>query len=150
MGNISRKDSHDVWTPTDIKVCFDGGNDVDESNETNNCWEHQFNFFLRACRWFEGNPNGSFDVHLETRIDYGYNETLGYEDIRRDPIEAGNDVWVTDNGWVRINTPYMCSVNDIAGDCSYDGNFIQMNVTIDGEEVFLELPVLDGQMLVIG
>ncbi len=132
-----------IFGVTDIKVCFDGGNDVDESNETNNCWEGTINFFPDL-RWFEGNPNGSFDVRNDTRIDYGYNETLGYYDVRREPIEAWNDVWITDNGWVRIVAPYLCSVNGSAGPCSYDGNFIQMNVTIDGEEVASNYPFWRG------
>ena len=135
-----------IFGVTEVKVCFDYENPdsvVDESNETNNCWEGTINFFPDL-RWFEGNPNGSFDVNNDTRIDYGYNETLGYYDTRRDPIEAGNDLWITDNGWVRINTQYVCSVNGSAGPCSYDGNFIQMNVTIDGEEVASNYPFWTG------
>jgi hypothetical protein len=126
-----------IFGVTDVKVCFDYENPdsvVDESNETNNCWEGTINFFPDL-RWFEGNPNGSFDVMNETKIDYGYNETLGHTDTRHDPIEAQNDVWITDNGWVRIYVNYACSINGSAGPCSYDGNFIQISVTIDGEEV---------------
>ena len=135
-----------IFGGTDLKVCFDYENPdsvVDESNETNNCWEGTIDFYPDL-RWFEGNPNGSFEVRLGTIIDYGYNETLGYMDSRRDPIEAANDVWITDNGWVRIDTAYMCGVNGSAGPCSYDGNFIQMNVTIDGEEVASNYPFWTG------
>lgn len=106
-----------------VTACIDTGNDVEESNEDNNCWEGSFNW-LPDLRWHQGNPEGTAEGWLTARGDDGY----------FDPIEAENDFFVQGNR-LRITTAYQCAVNSTYGNCSYDGNFIQMSVTVDGEEI---------------
>ena len=97
--------------------------DVEESNEDNNCWEGSFNW-LPDLRWHQGNPEGTFVSWLTARGDNG----------SFDPIEAENDFFIQ-SGKLRIVTAYGCAVNSTYGNCSYGGNFIQMSVTVDGEEI---------------
>ena len=98
-------------------MCFDYENPdsiVDESNETNNCWEGTINFFPDL-RWYDGNPNGSDEVWLEARLD---NNTVEYK----------NDVFITEYGKLRVETAY-------SNESFYGDNLVNLSVTIDGEEV---------------
>ena len=105
-----------IFGVTEVKVCFDYENPdsvVDESNETNNCWEGTINFFPDL-RWYGDNPNGSDRVWYDARAN--------------DTMEGQNDVFITTNGKLRVETAY--------GNESYYGdNLVNLSVTIDGEEV---------------
>ena len=106
-----------IFGVTDVKLCFDYENPdsiVDESNETNNCWEGTINFFPDL-RWYDGNPNGSDEVWLEARLD---NNTVEYK----------NDVFITEYGKLRVETAY-------SNESFYVDNLVNLSVTIDGEEV---------------
>ena len=106
-----------IFGVTDVKVCFDYENPdsvVDESNETNNCWEGTFNFFPDL-RWYDGNPNGTFGVYYDARVVNG-------------SIESYNDVFITENGKLRVETAYN-------NQSYYGDNKVNLSVTIDGEEV---------------
>ena len=123
-GNITRWSVPNPWYGNHtITACIDSGFDVDESNEDNNCWEGSFNW-LPDLRWHQGNPEGTFESWLTAR---GGNGSF-------DPIEAENDFFIQSNK-LRITTAYRCAVNSTYGNCSYGGNFIQMSVTVDGEEI---------------
>tara|TARA_B100001540_G_scaffold304219_1_gene313694 strand:+ start:668 stop:1696 length:1029 start_codon:yes stop_codon:yes gene_type:complete len=123
-GNTTRWQVPNGWYGTHtVTACIDTGNDVEESNEDNNCWEGTFNF-LPDLRWHQGNPEGTFESWLTARGDDG----------SLDPIEAENDFFIQ-SGKLRIVSAYQCAVNSTYGNCSYGSNFIQMSVTVDGEEI---------------
>ena len=123
-GNTTRWVVPNAWYGNHtVTACIDAGNDVEESNEDNNCWEGTFNF-LPDLRWHQGNPEGTFESWLTARGDDG----------SLDPIEAANDFFIQ-SGKLRIVSAYQCAVNSTYGNCSYGGNFIQMSVTVDGEEI---------------
>ena len=123
-GNTTRWVVPNAWYGNHtVTACIDAGNDVEESNEDNNCWEGTFNF-LPDLRWHQGNPEGTFESWLTARGDNG----------SFDPIEAANDFFIQ-SGKLRIVSAYQCAVNSTYGNCSYGGNFIQMSVTVDGEEI---------------
>ena len=123
-GNITRWSVPNSWYGNHtVTACIDAGHDVEESNEDNNCWEGSFNW-LPDLRWHQGNPEGTFVSWLTARGDNG----------SFDPIEAENDFFIQ-SGKLRIVTAYGCAVNSTYGNCSYGGNFIQMSVTVDGEEI---------------
>ena len=110
-----------IFGVTDLKVCFDYENPdsvVDESNETNNCWEGTIDFYPDL-RWFEGNPNGSFGVYVDA-MDSG-------------DIEAYNDVFITENGKLRVETALIQT--SYTNGTTYGDNLVNLSVTIDGEEV---------------
>ena len=105
-----------------LRVCIDAMDYVDESNEDNNCWEGNLTV-VPDLRWYQGNPEGTFESWLTAKND---NESS-------DPIWE-NDFFIQGDK-LRINTAYLCSVNGTVGSCLYGDNFIQMSVTIDGEEI---------------
>ena len=105
-----------------LRACIDAMDYVDESNEDNNCWEGNLTI-LPDLRWYQGNPEGTFESWLTARND----------DESSDPIWH-NDFFIQDDK-LRIETAYQCAVNSTYGNCSYGGNFIQMSVTVDGEEI---------------
>ena len=124
-GNTTRWEVPNAWYGDHtVTACIDAGNDVEESNEDNNCWEGTFNF-LPDLRWHQGNPEGTFESWLDSWI---------YDNGGKDPIEAENDFFIQ-SGKLRIVSAYQCAVNSTYGNCSYGGNFIQMSVTVDGEEI---------------
>jgi subtilase family serine protease len=105
-----------------LRACIDAMDYVDESNEDNNCWEGNLTV-LPDLRWYQGNPEGTSESWLTARND----------DESSDPIWE-NDFFIQDDK-LRIETAYQCAVNSTYGNCSYGGNFIQMSVTVDGEEI---------------
>ena len=123
-GNTTRWEVPNSWYGNHtVATCIDAGNIIEESNEDNNCWEGTFNF-LPDLRWHQGNSEGTFESWLTARGDNG----------SFDPIEAANDFFIQGDK-LRIVTAYQCAVNGTYGNCSYGGNFIQMSVTVDGEEI---------------
>tara|TARA_B100001559_G_scaffold267543_1_gene234372 strand:+ start:234 stop:1286 length:1053 start_codon:yes stop_codon:yes gene_type:complete len=117
-GNTTRWEVPNAWYGNHtVTACIDAGNDVEESNEDNNCWEGTFNF-LPDLRWHQGNPEGTFESWLTARGDNG----------SLDPIEAENDFFIQ-SGKLRIETAYRSNYT------SYGGNLVNWSVSIDGEEV---------------
>ena len=105
-----------IFGVTDVKVCFDYENPdsiVDESNETNNCWEGTINFFPDL-RWYDGNPNGSDEVWLEARLDNTVFR-LGISPTRRGARQLVTHKHITVNGEI-VNIPsFTLKENDVIG-----------------------------------